>query len=351
MVRSTTPSPSGVFISYRRQDTAPYARLLREELSKHLGPQQVFMDVDSIQVGVDFAEVITQAVSTCEVLLAVVGPQWLTATDAEGRRRLDDPDDTVRLEIEAALARNILVIPVLVDNTPMPRRQQLPESLAPFARRNALELTNNRYAYDVKRLVAAVKRVVSETDPPGQAPSLSVSAPDSSLEGTDIRRTVTTTTVLPTSLEAAGSEGVTHSFDLAALSAVVDDRSNDELIAVIQQEEGGVAAMLDKIFGAMVYSFNPARAAGQQGIVQYEIVSPDTTRDYFMRITDERCDIQRGRTENPRATMRVQLPDFLRIITGKAKSRKLFMTGKLKISGDLFFAQSHLAWFDSPVES
>jgi putative sterol carrier protein len=105
------------------------------------------------------------------------------------------------------------------------------------------------------------------------------------------------------------------------------------------------------MFGAMVHSFSPARAAGQQGIVQYEIVSPDIIHNYFIRITDDRCDIRQGRTKNPRATMRVQLPDFFRIITGRAKSRKLFMTGELKISGDLFFAQSHTAWFDSPAES
>ena len=102
------------------------------------------MDVDSIEVGVDFAEAIQRAVDAWEVLLALVGPQWLTVTDADGQRRLDDPDDTVRLEIEAALARNVRVIPVLVDNTPMPRRQQLPDSLAPLAHRNALLRVNHR---------------------------------------------------------------------------------------------------------------------------------------------------------------------------------------------------------------
>jgi hypothetical protein len=80
MAGSTTPSPGGVFISYRRQDTAPYARLLREELSGRLGSQQVFMGIDSIEVGVDFAEAIERAVDACEVLLALVGPQWRTLT-------------------------------------------------------------------------------------------------------------------------------------------------------------------------------------------------------------------------------------------------------------------------------
>lgn len=153
----------GIYICYRRQETAPYARLLREELSRRLGADHVFMDVDSIEVGLDFTEAIQRAVDACQILLALVGPLWLTVTDAEGRRRLDDPDDIVRLEIEAALARDVRVIPVLVDNTPMPRRQELPESLAPLARRNALELSYNRYAYDVGRLIEVVERTLEGT--------------------------------------------------------------------------------------------------------------------------------------------------------------------------------------------
>jgi tetratricopeptide (TPR) repeat protein len=130
------------------------------------------MDVDSIEVGVDFAEAIQQAVASCEVLLALVGPQWLTITDANGQRRLEDPDDTVRLEIEAALARNIRVIPVLVDNTLMPQRQQLPESLAPLSRRNALELSYNRYGYDLERLLEAVGRVLGQRSTPVATPPM-----------------------------------------------------------------------------------------------------------------------------------------------------------------------------------
>jgi Tol biopolymer transport system component len=177
MAEPTTPSSGGVFISYRRQDTAPYARLLREELGRRLGGGQVFMDVDSIEVGVDLAEAIDRAVGACVVLLALVGPRWLAATDAEGRRRLDDPDDTVRLEIEAGLARNILVIPVLLDGTGMPRRQELPDSLAPLARCNALGLSYDRYAYDLERLLDAVGRVAGDATSP--TPASAVSRPES----------------------------------------------------------------------------------------------------------------------------------------------------------------------------
>jgi TIR domain len=102
-----------VFISYRREESSGLAGRLYDRLAARFGDDQVFMDVDTIDLGVDFADVITQAVSTCEVLLAIIGPRWLTATDDDGQRRLDDPDDTVRLEIAAALERDIRVIPIL----------------------------------------------------------------------------------------------------------------------------------------------------------------------------------------------------------------------------------------------
>src|SRR5690349_10570277 len=110
----------GIFVSYRRQDSSHLAGRLYDRLADRFGEDQVFMDVDTIEPGVDFAEEITRAVSACKVLLAVIGPNWLAATDERGCRRLDDPDDFVRLEIEAALARGVRVIPILADDAVMP---------------------------------------------------------------------------------------------------------------------------------------------------------------------------------------------------------------------------------------
>jgi hypothetical protein len=149
-----------VFISYRRQESSGLAGRLYDRLAARFGDDQVFMDVDTIALGVDFAEVITQAVSSCEVLLAVIGPRWLSATDEDGRRRLDDPDDLVRLEIAAALERDIRVIPILVEGAVMPRRQQLPEALAGLARRNALFLRHESFRADAERLLAAVEPIL-----------------------------------------------------------------------------------------------------------------------------------------------------------------------------------------------
>jgi len=150
----------GIFISYRRQETGDLAGRLYDRLADRFGEARVFMDVDTIELGVDFTEVITRAVGTCEVLLAVIGPHWLTANDQDGHRRLDDPDDVVRLEIEAALARDVRVIPILVGGAVMPRSQELPASLGRLARRNGLSVRHDSFRSDMARLVAAIERVV-----------------------------------------------------------------------------------------------------------------------------------------------------------------------------------------------
>lgn len=147
---------ANIFISYRREDTSGYAGRLFDSLAKHFG-KQVFMDIDTIEPGVDFVQVIEQAVSSCDVLIALVGRQWLTVADTTGHRRLDNPEDFVHIEITTALNRNIRVIPVLVQGASMPSQQNLPEALATLARKNAIEISDSRWAYDVKRLVKVVK--------------------------------------------------------------------------------------------------------------------------------------------------------------------------------------------------
>src|SRR5215471_3324784 len=151
----------GVFISYRRKETGHLAGRLADRLADRFGEGQVFIDVDMIEPGVDFAEEICQALAACEVLLVIIGPTWLTATDELGRRRLDDPDDIVRLEIEAALARNVRVIPILVEGAVMPGRQDLPESLTGLARRNALFVRHDSFRSDAGRLITAIERILA----------------------------------------------------------------------------------------------------------------------------------------------------------------------------------------------
>src|SRR5262245_59134120 len=154
---------ANIFISYRREDTAGHAGRLFDALSGHFRGR-VFMDVDTLEPGVDFVDAIEQAVGSCEALIVVIGREWLTVEDKAGRPRLQDPGDFVRLEIESALARRIRVIPVLVQDAPMPRAEELPPTLAKLARRNAIELSDARWSYDVDRLVRTIRDVLGEKE-------------------------------------------------------------------------------------------------------------------------------------------------------------------------------------------
>ena len=162
MTASTGDVPARIFMNYRREETAYPAGWLFDRLASHFGKDQVFKDIDSIEPGDDFIEVITTAVGSCDVLLAVIGGRWLTITGPDGRRRLDDPGDFVRLEIEAALARDVRVIPILDDEAQMPRADELPASLAKLARRQALELSPARFDFDTSRLLKVLDRTLAE---------------------------------------------------------------------------------------------------------------------------------------------------------------------------------------------
>ncbi|MBV9896946.1 MAG: TIR domain-containing protein [Chloroflexi bacterium] len=152
------PGVLRIFISYRRQDAPSYARELYHALNSHFKDSQIFWDI-KMELGVDFVKEIERAVGSCDVLVAVMGPNWLRMTDESGQRRLDDPSDFVRLEIATALDRNIRVIPVLVQSANMPYANDLPAPLQSLARRQAIELSDKRWDYDVGELIASLERV------------------------------------------------------------------------------------------------------------------------------------------------------------------------------------------------
>jgi hypothetical protein len=161
MAESSRAAPTRVFMSYRREETAYAAAWLYDRLAKRFSGGQVFKDVDSIELGDDFVEEITRAVDSCDVLLALIGDRWLTIADAEGKRRIDNAEYFVRLEIEVALTRNVRVIPVLVEGARMPRADELPTSIAKLAHRQALELSASRFEFDLSRLLRALDSTLS----------------------------------------------------------------------------------------------------------------------------------------------------------------------------------------------
>ena len=157
-----TASVISVFVSYRREDSRHQAGRLYDHLMAHFGKGRVFKDVDSIPLGLDFREVLTERVAGCDVFLAVIGDEWLSIAGKSGTRRLDDPGDFVRIEIEAALSRKIPVIPVLVGNSSVPRAEDLPESLQKLAFRNGLCVRPDPdFHNDVDRLIRGINEVHS----------------------------------------------------------------------------------------------------------------------------------------------------------------------------------------------
>jgi len=162
----------GIFISYRRQDSQSAAGRLADHIKENLPGVPMFRDVETIEPGVDFTEAIGRALQSCGVLLAVIGPHWTSVTDAGGRRRLDNAGDYIRLEIVTALQRpKVRVIPVLVEGAQMPDSDDLPDDLQALCRRNAIELTDKRWNYDVSQLIETLRKALGvEPVPPKPGP-------------------------------------------------------------------------------------------------------------------------------------------------------------------------------------
>lgn len=149
-----------IFINYRREDAAGFAGRIKDELERHFGDVDVFRDVDDIISGEDYVERLDRALAECRVLIAVIGSDWLNAKNARGIGRLHDANDFVRREISAALTGEVRVIPVLVAGARMPSEADLPDDLKLLARRQAHELSDSRWDYDIGQLVDAIRAIL-----------------------------------------------------------------------------------------------------------------------------------------------------------------------------------------------
>jgi len=142
-----------VFISYRRDDSAAYSRLLLQSLQEYMDESNIFMDIIKIHDGEDFVDAINDAVFNCDVLIAIIGKNWIDCRNQKGEQRIMQEDDFVRLEVAVALREKRLVIPVLVGGSTMPSVDELPEDIMALSRRQARELSDSRWEYDVSQLV------------------------------------------------------------------------------------------------------------------------------------------------------------------------------------------------------
>ena len=156
---SNTRGRKNIFISYRVSDTAGETGRLVDSLKQYFYEDQIFMDIEKLEPGVDFTIAIARSLECCDVLLAVIGPNWL-GKNPDGSSRIMNDNDWVRLELGTALKRNVRVVPVLVDGGRLPNESELPPELAPLVNRQAHEITNKRWKYDTDQLVLFLKNVI-----------------------------------------------------------------------------------------------------------------------------------------------------------------------------------------------
>lgn len=154
-----TAAKKNIFISYRVSDTAGETGRLVDSLKQQFYDDQIFMDIDKIEPGVDFTEVISNSLSSCDVMLVVIGPGWLGPL-ANGSKRINSENDWVRLEVSKALERGIRVVPVLVDGAELPSAEELPEDLHPLLKRQSYEISNKRWKYDTEQLIQFLQRSI-----------------------------------------------------------------------------------------------------------------------------------------------------------------------------------------------
>ena len=222
----------GIFISYRRDDSAGYAGRLYDRLAAHFGPRRVFMDVEGIEPGLDFVDAIEEAVSSCRVLISVIGDEWASATDAAGRRRLDDANDFIRLETGAALKRGIRVVPVLVGGAVMPLAAELPEELKALTRRQAIEISHKQWEASTGELIRTLEGILKTL------PADAVASPQPSAEAKAANAGVSSGSMAG---NVAATRGNPWPWIFAALAAIVlvaaglwmisEDRKNDDEVA------------------------------------------------------------------------------------------------------------------------
>jgi len=157
--RATAQGPV-LFLCYRREDTQDAAGRLHDRLVDAYGAERVFIDIDSVPLGIDFVEHVAEQIGKCNVVIVMIGKKWHAIKDKKRRRRLDNEDDLVRAEIRAALQQKIPVIPVTVQNATMPHAEDLPDDIRLLARRNGIQLDAARWRTDVERLIKELDRVM-----------------------------------------------------------------------------------------------------------------------------------------------------------------------------------------------
>jgi hypothetical protein len=244
-----------VFISYRREDTAPYAGRIFDRLAEHFGRDNVFLDVDALMPGQDFVHMLEQTLEASEVVVVVIGREWSSIVNEHGHRRLDVEGDYVRQEITTAFRRSVPIIPVLVGRAAMPRPEDLPEPLIPLARQHAIEIGDTGFHEDVDRLINAIGTVGKSS----RKPRLALRAEPAILSPEEVAITLVRHNLFCTWLNEAGT-GITNRFEskIAGNSVVVVDHAT----GLMWQKNGSDEGIQGSEADAYVEKANEKQLAG-----------------------------------------------------------------------------------------
>src|SRR5215472_16502332 len=161
--------PGSIFICYRREDSADVTGRIYDRLVDHFGPERVFMDVEAIRLGYDFRSEIDQTIKVCSIVIVVIGDGWLAQVD--GKRRIDDENDRVRIEIESALRREIPIIPVLTRGASHPTKAMLPASLEALAYRHGTSIRHEHFRTDVDSLISQMEKLLARPESTSSKPA------------------------------------------------------------------------------------------------------------------------------------------------------------------------------------
>jgi hypothetical protein len=268
------------------------------------------MDIAAINPGEDFVEVLEKAVGACDVLIAVIGKHWLDITDKAGKRRLDNPNDFVRIEVATALRRNIRIIPVLVDDAQMPNASDLPDDLAKLARRSALEISEKRFRHDTEQLIAGVEKALNPVNT--AKPAAEGSTVDDEFPGDEVF----------TNTDSVPSAPIKQPFNIDDWSPTLDEAAPPPETAELSW---------DRLYSTIYLDFEPiieANTALPQSIFRSLFTQTDNQR--FIRFNLHYRDIRLGEHYSPLGTFDVNLPELapagaLSILIGLEVNKSLIL--------------------------
>lgn len=282
-----------IFVSYRREDTGGHAGRLYDALAARFGPENVFMDIDTIDLGADFAGAINRAVASFDVVIALIGRGWLDATHAEGGRRLDDPADFLRLELEAALARDdVVVIPTCVEGAAIPAPELLPPSLAALPGRQGIELRHEAWHDDVERLIRRLNRLTG--DRTERQVAVSVPARSPRLPRLWRSRRAQVAGVLVLAALGGLAAAIALAFDGSGGGDSAGGAPRDRLLAAIPLE---IRSNCTPISWGPKSALVSLECSGERTTVDYHLFPSDELMDTWYALQRERAFVEPGEGE------------------------------------------------------